>query len=272
MPEGPEIKIEADKINAAIGGSVVDEVYFEQRRLKRFAKAIKGARVDRIETRGKAMLIRFDHQLSMYSHNQLYGRWYVRPRGEFPNSNRVLRVALHCQQMSALLYSASDIAILTERELNNHRYISRLGPDVLHESFGWQECAELLADPKFARRSLGAVYLDQTFLAGIGNYLRSEILFLARLKPTRVLASLNERETERLARATVTLSRRAYRTKGITNPPARVTALKNQGKKRGAYRFAVFARQEQACFECGETIQRIEVSGRRLYLCNACQI
>ena len=69
MPEGPEIKIEADKINAAIGGSVVDEVYFEQRRLKRFAKAIKGARVDRIETRKT----RFEFG------NSPRGRTYQRP-------------------------------------------------------------------------------------------------------------------------------------------------------------------------------------------------
>ena len=95
MPEGPEIKIEADKIENAIGGSVVEDVFFEQRRLKRFTKTVKGQRVQQVETRGKAMLIHFDNALSMYSHNQLYGRWYVRPFGQVPKTKRVLRVALH---------------------------------------------------------------------------------------------------------------------------------------------------------------------------------
>ena len=63
MPEGPEIKLEADKIENAIGGSLVEDVYFEQRRLKRFAKVIKGRQVRQIQTRGKAMLIHFDHNL-----------------------------------------------------------------------------------------------------------------------------------------------------------------------------------------------------------------
>ena len=226
MPEGPEIKIEADKIENAIGGSRVKEVFFEQRRLKRFAKAIKGQRVREIETRGKAMLIHFDNELSMYSHNQLYGRWYVRPFGQVPKTNRVLRVALHCGAMSALLYSASEIAILTDAEIGNHPYLKRLGPDVLNESLDWRDFANLLGERNIARRSLGAVYLDQSVIAGIGNYLRSEILFRAQLHPARTLSSLSGRETERLARATVTLSRRAYLTKGITNPPSRVQRLK----------------------------------------------
>lgn len=271
MPEGPEIRIEADKIAKAIVGEPLEEVYFGQRKLKQFSKQLRGTFVTAVDTQGKAMLTRFSNSLSLYSHNQLYGRWYVRDRGKLPNTARTLRVGLHTASSSALLYSASEIAVLTENEILSHRYLSRLGPDVLDEQLSWKDFYSIIRTSKFSRRSLGALYLDQTFIAGIGNYLRSEILVRAGLRPERTLASLNTGEANKLARATVTLSRRAYETRGITNPPSRVRELKSQGKTRGGYRFAVFARHGKPCYECGERISRIEVSGRRLYICLTCQ-
>ena len=36
-------------------------------------------------------------------------------------------------------------------------------------------------------------------------------------------------------------------------------------------RFVVFDRQGEACYRCAKPIERIEVSSRRLYLCQSCQ-
>jgi formamidopyrimidine-DNA glycosylase len=40
--------------------------------------------VESVETRGKGLLINFDNRLSICSHNQLYGRWFVRPAHHLP--------------------------------------------------------------------------------------------------------------------------------------------------------------------------------------------
>ena len=41
-----------------------------------------------------------------------------------------------------------------------------------------------LQHKSFQRRRFTSLLLDQGFLAGLGNYLRSEILFVARVHPT----------------------------------------------------------------------------------------
>ena len=271
MPEGPEIKREADKIAAAMLDKPIEEVYFAHTGLKKFSAALRGSMVETVSSRSKAMLIRFNCDLTLYSHNQLYGRWFVKPRGEFPKTNRSLRVALHGPDMSALLYSASDIAVLTPEQLLEHPYLKNLGPEPLDESLDWQDFAARLNEPKFARRTLGSLFLDQRFIAGIGNYLRSEILFRARLTPARHAGQLTRSEVNRLARATVSITRRAYATGGVTNPATRVNTLKREGAKRSTYRFAVFGRESGSCYECGSKIERVEFSGRRLYLCRRCQ-
>lgn len=64
---------------------------------------------------------------------------------------------------------------------------------------------------------------------------------------------------------------RSYRTRGVTNDPDTVRELKAKGWSRGQYRFAVFGRGGEPCFDCGDTIVRQSLSGRRCYFCPTCQ-
>ena len=84
-----------------------------------------------IETRGKALLTHFSHNLTLYSHNQLYGVWRVVEADEQPQTTRVLRVRLQTADKAILLYSASDIEMLTPEQLLTHPFLQRVGPDVL---------------------------------------------------------------------------------------------------------------------------------------------
>ena len=270
MPEGPEIRLAADRVSAAIAGKQLVKVFFGLPRLKRFQRVLRGQRVIGVDTRGKAMLTRFSNGLTLYSHNQLYGRWYV-TGGELPNTGRSLRVGLHADGSSALLYSASDIEVLDEDGLAVHPFLKRLGPDVLDEATTPRRVQEQLVSSRCSGRSLGALYLDQGFLAGLGNYLRSEILHFAGAHPSLAPRRMPPRQRSRLARATCTVCRRSYRTRGITNPARRVAQLKRRGLSYSDYRFAVFGRAAEPCYECGTKIERVNVAGRRLYFCRRCQ-
>lgn len=128
-----------------------------------------------------------------------------------------------------------------------------------------------LLSKQFYKRSLAALYLDQAFVAGIGNYLRSEILHAAGLHPFDRPCDLTRAQLGALSRATLDLTRQSLATAGITNSPARVAVLKREGFTRSRYRFVVFDRQGEACYRCAKPIERIEVSSRRLYLCQSCQ-
>ncbi|MCF2132653.1 endonuclease VIII, partial [Strepomyces sp. STD 3.1] len=124
MPEGPEIRIAADKVQKALTAYNVGEVWFAFPQLKHYEELLQGARVKRVDTKGKAMLIRFDNGYTIYSHNQLYGKWYIRAAYSYPKTNRQLRLALHNEKYSALLYSASDIEVLRDEEVPLHPFVS----------------------------------------------------------------------------------------------------------------------------------------------------
>ena len=271
MPEGPEIRLAADKVARVLVDNRLETVSFGLPRLKRFEKRLSGNIVTAVDTRGKAMLTRFDNGLTIYSHNQLYGRWYTVRRPRMPRTSRQLRIELGTQTHKALLYSASDIEVLDDEQLLTHPFLSRVGPDILDRMLTKLDIVKRLCDPAFCNRSLGSLYLDQRFLAGNGNYLRSEILWAAGLDPKRKPAGLAASELETLAEETRRMARRSYRTRGVMVTPVLARKLKADGLTYQAYRFYVFGREGLPCHRCGSPIERHTMGSRNLFMCPTCQ-
>ena len=217
------------------------------------------------------MLIHLSNEMSIYSHNQLYGLWYVVKRGVLPQTNRQLRLGLHTNQHSALLYSASDISVWPTERIAEQPLLSKLGPDVLSPDLNSEQVALLLQSPLFRRKQLGSLYLMQAFLAGVGNYLRSEILFFAGLRQSKRPVDLTMKEVQRLAEVTLKICQRSYLTGGYTTPESLRLAAIKKGEGFEQSRFMVFDREGRPCRLCSTLIQRLERNGRRWYFCPACQ-
>ncbi|NEP17883.1 MAG: endonuclease VIII [Leptolyngbya sp. SIO4C1] len=271
MPEGPEIRRAADKIERAIRQAPTEEIFFAFDRLKPYQEKLIQAQVAAVQTRGKAMLIHFDNDLSIYSHNQLYGVWMVRSAYDYPSTNRQLRLAIHNAKKSALLYSASDIDVLTPSEIEAHPFLSQLGPDVLDPALNPQQLVEQLQSSRHVRRQFTTLFLDQHFLAGIGNYLRSEILFVARLHPRLRPVDCTSAQLEALAAAAIAVPYQSYRYNGITSDLDLANQLKAQGQPRRQYRHWVFNRDQQPCRICQTPVLKDFASSRRFYYCPICQ-
>lgn len=252
-------------------GKPLASVWFAHPELQAMAGVLGVSVVESVSTVGKAMLTHFRCKLTVYSHNQLYGRWYVVSQDKHPKTQRQLRWAIYGKERSALLYSASDISVWATERIHEHPFVSKAGMDVLAQNPSNTDLVAYFRAFGSQRRALGALLLDQGFLAGVGNYLRSEILFVARLSPRRNLQSLSNAELDRLASAVRTMMCRAYQTGGVTNAPDRVLALKAQGAPRSRYRHFVFARRNAPCYACQSKIEQFDVAGRRLYISRCCQ-
>ncbi|MGD2007428.1 MAG: hypothetical protein PVJ95_04080 [Cellvibrionales bacterium] len=131
--------------------------------------------------------------------------------------------------------------------------------------------AERLNSKAFSGRALNSVCLDQAFLARLGNYLRSEILFVAGINPASKARELSKGQIDKLARTTLEISQRSYALAGVAFPERQYKALKKQGASYGKARFFVFGRASQPCRICKTKIQRAIANSRRIYTCTSCQ-
>src|SRR6056297_2026375 len=271
MPEGPEMFRVARRIQRALGRKPLTEARCAFDDVDAALAERVGGPPPKVTTLGKALMLIFDDGARVYTHNQLYGRWMFSASDRRPDTGRQLRLALSTETKSALLYSASEIDVLPADQLNAHPFIRRAGLDILSSGADWQRVADWISRPEFARRALGHLLLDQSFLAGVGNYLRSEILFRAGLGAQRRIGDLDVQAVEHLADAACEMMRRSAQTGGITNDPERAERLKAAGWRRRDYRHYVFGREGQACFDCDGPIDKTAVGTRRLYFCSRCQ-
>ena len=271
MPEGPEIRRAADLLAEALTGHVAEQVWFGLPPLEPHVAQLSGERVMSVETRGKAMLIRFENGMNIYSHNQLYGRWIITQAGEWPETGRQLRLAIHNRHYSALLYSASDIAVLDDAGLAAHPFLRKLGPDPLTSELTASQIVDRLQLVRFYRRQLGGLLTDQSFIAGIGNYLRCEILFVAGLSPRTTVKMCSQGELKRLADAIVKLIRQSCKTGGITNDLQQAEEMMQAGAGFEQARFYLFRREGKPCYRCGTPIVKVKMNGQPTYLCPQCQ-
>lgn len=271
MPEGPEIRHARDEIARAVEGRAVSEVAFYQPSMRQWNGRFDGEKVIAVQSRGKAMLSHFSNGFSIYTHNQLYGRWVIVAVGETSDSRRQLRLAIHAAHASALLYSASDISVWPTDDLSQHPFLRKLGPDVLDPSTDGEMIRSRLLSAAYRKRQLGGFLADQSFVAGLGNYLRCEILFAAGLHPQLRPCDLQIEQVALLAEQIVALPRQSYATGGITNELTRAKELMAAGHSFEQARFQVFRRRGEACYRCGTPIVVEKQGGQLCYRCPDCQ-
>ncbi len=276
MPEGPETRRVADKLASAIVGKKVIKLMFAQPHLKQWQAAFNNMTVASLDTYGKAIVTRFvdsdrSKALNIYTHNQLYGRWVICAANQVPPTKRQLRLGIYTREQWALLYSASDIFVLSDKEVPEHPFIKKLGRDVLSAETTLDYVIDRLLSATYRKRQIGGFLTEQSFLAGLGNYLRCEILFVAGILPWRKPVELQKQQIQKLAETILRLPRQAYQSESITNDLDTAKTLMAQGSSLEEARFWVFRREGLKCYRCGNLIISKKSAGQVCYLCEKCQ-
>jgi endonuclease VIII len=267
MPEGPEIFLAARQVHAAVANQPV-KLDLRYPPLAAKARSLRGVPIVRVYARSKAMLTEFASGDVLFSHNQLYGQWAIHPAGA-PLLPKQVRLVITTAHHQAVLYSATNFAWLKTGSETHHPYLAKLGPEVLSELVTAQAIAQRLA--LFPRRVIADALLDQQVLAGLGNYLRADILLAAHINPLSKIGALLPAQLLQIGKFSKTLSQRSVQRAGVVRPWAQYQAARKAGADFENARFYAFDRQGLPCWECATPIERIDRAGRGLFYCPQCQ-
>lgn len=307
MPEGPEVRRAADALHAALAGQPITHLSARTKAAKAWLAAhpgaFDGATVERVWSHGKHLVgtvapppgAADPAPLFFASHFMMWGRWHVvGPDDEaVATPDRRERARIVTPAAAALLYSAPVFEVGRGDPYAHVERLAGLGPDVLPQEGSFDVAAfheRLFADDHLDR-TIGAVLLDQTVLAGVGNYLRAEILFVCRMDPWRTVRALTADDLTCLDDAIATVCARAYASSGQTVEDAvRPRLASEPGMTYAAptdwnTRHYVFRRTNLPCLVCGRTVrQKKQVTAqwetdegesaeksRVLYFCPHCQ-
>ncbi len=269
VPEGPEIHRIADWVREKVAGEVAEDVRFGREELGEHAETLTGRRVESVEPRGKSITFHLEGGWAVFTHTMLYGRWYVLGRGEKPKGKKKVAFAFDTPEHTVMLTSTNRVGVHRAHELETHNFLSKLGPDVLHDATTQATARRALE--KHANVPLGESLLKQSVLSGIGNYLRAEILYMARLHPGTTPAQLSPGALDELSELVLSVPRRAYEAKGFTTSDEYIASGEASGVERRELKRWIYKRDGAPCPECATTIVREDHAKRAFYRCPSCQ-
>jgi endonuclease-8 len=269
VPEGPEIHRIADWIRGAVADEVAQNVRFGKDALADHAETLSGRRLESIQPRGKSITFHLEGGWSVFTHTMLYGRWYVLERGGKPKGKKKVAFAFDTDEHTVMLTSTNRVDVHRAHELETHSFLSKLGPDVLHDATTPATARRALE--KHADVALGESLLNQSMLAGIGNYLRAEILFLAGLHPDTTPSDLSHAALSELSELVVGVPRRAYEAEGFTTSDDYIAQGQADGRDRKELKRWIYKKDGAPCPTCATPIVREDHAKRAFYRCPSCQ-
>jgi endonuclease-8 len=227
-----------------------------------------GARVDAVDAIGKHLLVRFDNGLELRTHLGMHGSWHrYRPGERWRRPPARARLVLEVPGAVAVCFDAPTVELFERRAEPIHPALSRLGPDLLDPAYDAGEALRRLRDPARADRPVAEALLDQRAVAGIGNVIKNETLFIERVDPFARVGDLDDATLTRLVASAARLLREnAAPTRG----PERVTT----GRDRQAVGpLWVYGRAGRPCRRCGSLVRsrRHGDPPRTTFWCPACQ-
>jgi endonuclease VIII len=252
MAEGDTIHRVARRLEDALTDRLIEVAEAPSARspVGRRASELRGRTLERVEARGKHLLAAFSGGLVLHSHLGIDGRWSVRVGAPKARGRPWLR--LRSGEAVAAQYGGKVLRIESAARIRNDPALLRLGPDPLAAGFDADAAvARLLSlEPS---REVGEAILDQRVIAGIGNAIRAEALFRARISPWRRIGDLARDE----ALAVV----------------ERAQEVMQAGFSTGRRPRSVYRAPHQPCPRCGTAIRsRGQGDANRIaYWCPRCQ-
>ena len=195
MPEGDTIHRAAERINAALAGREIElaEAPNPRSPLHRRAEELRGQQLEEAEGRGKHLLVHFSGGAVVHTHLGMNGKVFVAADGRLPYGRPWLTLA--SGRAVAAQTGAKLLRLTSETRTRNDPALMQLGPDPLRPGFDTVAAASRLRRLG-AGRDVGDAVLDQGIIAGIGNAIRNEALFRARISPFRKVEELSDDELE----------------------------------------------------------------------------
>jgi endonuclease-8 len=252
MAEGDTIHRIALRIEAVLGDREIERASAPNPRspLHKRTDELTGCTLERVEARGKHLLMSFSSGLAIHSHLGINGSFRVGPREGAGRGMPWLELA--SGEGVAVQRGGKLLRLISESRLRNDPGLAQLGPDPLAADFDLDDAARRLRGMG-AGFDVGDALLDQRVVAGIGNAIRAEGCFRARISPWRPVSELSERDAVRLIHENQQVMRATL--------------------EAGSRPRSIYARANRPCPRCGTRIRALGQgdANRRSYWCPTCQ-
>ncbi|MEO7454985.1 MAG: bifunctional DNA-formamidopyrimidine glycosylase/DNA-(apurinic or apyrimidinic site) lyase [Gemmatimonadaceae bacterium] len=256
MPELPEVEAALAVLKRRAKGRTIARLRvlhpsFKRRLPPAKVKSLAGARITRVERRGKHQLLHLDDGRILHAHFRMNGDWaHGKVDDELP---RFARAVIDFTDGTQLVFVDSRALGTIELHAADAVLDLGLGPDAADK--GWTS-AQLGAALALRRGPIKPALLDQRLIAGLGNIYAAESLWRARIDPRAPANAIAPAKVKSLRSAIAAVLVRATGSRYTDDDTVKLD---------------VYDREGLPCRRCDTPIERIAQAGRSTYFCPKCQ-
>ena len=282
MPEGPELAYSRDCLKKLVEGlNLVDVAPGSAGRYSKkppegfeeFSRYLlnSSVKVEEIGTRGKFMWWRFkvlDDPEFWFMHCSygMSGAWQTKPS---KHTAFMIHYGTHKIARDNKLLYFNDVrhfgTIKFVRGSAAHRKkLGSLGPCILEG----QISPEIFAEKMLRKHALSIceAMMDQSGVAGIGNYIKSEALLHAGISPWRNVTEITSEEYMNLCQSVLDIAIESYKSQG-----ASIKTYRNVDDSKGTTQFSFKIYSKKVCPHGHPVINETTPDGRTSWWCKDCQ-
>ncbi len=264
MPEGHSIRHLANLSDAAFKSKKITATS-PQGRFAAEAAVIDQRQMTGAGAHGKHLFLRFGDEHAVHIHLGLYG-WLHFNNGTKTKPKDTVRLRLEVDDFYADLIAPTACALLSPSEVE--KILERLGPDPIHPQANPEHAWNKI---KKSSKSIAALLMDQSVIAGIGNVYRAELLFRSNTSPFIHGSQIAKEKFESIWKDSVELLKLGSIDGKIrTVKPEHINKeeVKLHGCSQNSY---VYKQTGGLCRICNDTVRQETHAGRELYWCPTCQ-
>lgn len=251
MPEIAEVEVTRRACDRFVGHRL-DKVEVVDEKITDDFSSVVGKKLLSVERKGKRLGFLFEDRQMIICHLRMTGRLFL---GSDPKSR------------ATLLFDNGPVSFIDPRRFGTltlsepEDLAVGLGPDLFDD---WP----IAIETSKSSRAIKAVILDQTVIAGIGNYLADESLFKSKINPQRPASNLSAKDWHNLLTAARETALLALEGGGLS--------LKDYLSPTGeagqmGLNLSCYGRVGQRCLDCDTILIKARVAGRGTTFCPSCQ-
>ena len=307
MPELPEVQtivseldrklknrtIKSVEVNApkmvAVGPNVVsNRRQVESHKVTEFIKLLQGQKVIAVKRRAKLLIFDLSGPLSILAHLKMTGQFIFEDKKQRKKTKgyyRLINTATAPKELlpskhTHIIFRFKDDSTLYFNDLRKFGYLKLVRDDEMEQVRELQEYGPEPLGKDFTlslfftavknreRTTIKQALMDPKVVAGIGNIYSDEILFRAKIRPTRKVSSLSEKEIKEIYRQIPIVLKQAIKAKGSS--VGDFVRTDGSWGSMGKFHF-VYGRGGEKCKVCGTIIKTAKLGGRTASYCPKCQ-
>lgn len=232
MPEGPEVSRIAEALHRHCHALDLLDLqilptsrYYAKSGFKGVHLLQSGLQLKAVRSRGKKIIFEFDGSIYLLSFLGMEGHWVMQPTKHTSiviNLGKLIHLKngrqLEIHQLTIYYEDSRHFGTFEvfNDQVQFEKAFKAIGPDLLHEQISLEHYVRVIKTRTLQDKEIAWFLLEQKYFSGVGNYLRSEILYLSCIAPHRIIGTLSDEEISRLHRVSMSLIREAYMHNGLS--------------------------------------------------------